>query len=49
MKEFAEAVEDIKEENERQKRNIEAAKLQSCKAKKGGTIKQWQETGRLKQ
>lgn len=25
------------------------SKLQGCKVKEGGTIKQWQETGRLKQ
>ncbi len=29
LKEFAEAVDDIREENERQKRSIETARLQS--------------------
>lgn len=34
LKEFAEAADDIKDENERQKRNIEAARLQSKKRRR---------------
>jgi hypothetical protein len=34
LKEFAEATDDIREENERQKRNVEAARLQGRRRRK---------------